>query len=784
VSRRLWTCLCGNTLYFFNNAKDTHYVEKLDLSGFVSLIDDCSRDRNLEAARMNLRMKDGEIKLTAPNLEARELWKGFLYSVVDLTVPTTLTLLPGQLHMLKEVVEKERQRRRARSLSRAPSSPLSLPLVGEIPACFRPVSRIEAEVLLERHPDCGNMLLRPGRDGTSLAVTTRQDLNGSVFRHYRVTQKPQGGYIIDVENPIPCPTLHDVINALVEKTAGTLQPFLLEEPYEENITYISSNDENGERTLHCAPTGTFPRRPSLPPKGYGGHVFQEEGVWNYSTMLLREDMGVLILGARETIFALDLNNITHKKAMVKWEVISDMQDTCSKKGKKKETECQNYIRILHKMPDGRMYVCGTNAFNPTCDYMSYTDGNLVLENNQHEGKGRCPFDPFQRSTSEFVDGELYSATSGNFLGSDPVMMRSLNESIRTEFSRSWLSEPRFIGMKHVAEGKDNPEGDDDKIYLFFSEAALEYNSYKKLDVSRVARVCKGDLGGARTLQRKWTSFLKARLDCPVPETKLPFLIQDVFLLCPGNWSTCVFYGVFSPQTDMLQYSAVCAYRIQDIREVFSRSNYKTMDASNSQWVTYNGDVPQPRPGACINNATRQQNIFKSLDVPDKTLQFVKEKPLMDQAVEPSSKQPLLVKKGATFTSIVVASTTALDGSIHQVMFIGTASGSVLKAVNYNGEMVISEEVQLFAHSEPVKILRLSSTVGQLYAGSEVAAAQMPLSACGHYTSCMDCVLARDPYCGWDLTSNGCVAISTTHPNTHSEVVQSLRDGNTSRCPAV
>ncbi|XP_051722255.1 signal-transducing adaptor protein 2a isoform X1 [Ctenopharyngodon idella] len=266
VARRLWTCLCGNTLYFFNNSRDTNYVEKLDLSGFVSLIDDPSRDRNLEAARLNLRMKDGEIKLTAPNLEARELWKGFLYSVVDLAVPTTLTLLPGQLHMLNEVVEKEKMRRKARASSRAPSSPLSLPLVGEIPACFRPVSRTEAEVLLERHPDCGNMLLRPGRDGSSLAVTTRQDLNGSVFRHYRVTQKQQGGYIIDVENPIPCPTLHDVINSLMEKTAGTLQPFILEEPYEENITFVSSNYENGERTLHCAPIGPLSRAPSLPPK--------------------------------------------------------------------------------------------------------------------------------------------------------------------------------------------------------------------------------------------------------------------------------------------------------------------------------------------------------------------------------------------------------------------------------------------------------------------------------------------------------------------------------------
>lgn len=84
------------------------YIEKMDLAGFVSLKDDCSRDRNLEAARFILRMKDGETKLTvlsthvhvrlkpgfsgcltafvclqAPNLESRELWKGFLYSVVD-----------------------------------------------------------------------------------------------------------------------------------------------------------------------------------------------------------------------------------------------------------------------------------------------------------------------------------------------------------------------------------------------------------------------------------------------------------------------------------------------------------------------------------------------------------------------------------------------------------------------------------------------------------------------------------------------------------------------------
>ncbi|KAG7488221.1 hypothetical protein MATL_G00030190 [Megalops atlanticus] len=266
ISRRLWTCLCGNTLFFFSNAKDNDYEEKLELSGFISLTDDCNRDRNLEAARLVLRMRNGETKLTAPSLEARELWKGYIYSVVELSVPSSLNLLPGQVHMLREVVERERERCKPPPIPSAPTSSLYLPLLGDMPACFQSVSRTEAELLLERRPDCGNMLLRPGRHGTSLAVTTRQDLNGSVFRHYRVTRKEDGGFAIDVENPIPCATLHDVVNCLVEKTSGTLKPFILEEPYDENITFVQSNDENGEKSLQCASTSPVPSVPVPPPK--------------------------------------------------------------------------------------------------------------------------------------------------------------------------------------------------------------------------------------------------------------------------------------------------------------------------------------------------------------------------------------------------------------------------------------------------------------------------------------------------------------------------------------
>lgn len=51
--------------------------------------------------------------------------------------------------------------------------------------------------------------------------------------------------------------------------------------------------------------------------GDNARLFSDEGVKNYSTMLLREDLGLLVLGAREAIYALDLKDISNKKASVR-----------------------------------------------------------------------------------------------------------------------------------------------------------------------------------------------------------------------------------------------------------------------------------------------------------------------------------------------------------------------------------------------------------------------------------------------------------------------------------
>ncbi|KAI7791369.1 semaphorin-4E [Triplophysa rosa] len=513
-------------------------------------------------------------------------------------------------------------------------------------------------------------------------------------------------------------------------------------------------------------------------------TFKEKGIWNYSTMLIREDLGLLMLGAREAVYALDINDISVAKSKVLWKVTEEKQQECISKGKHPDIDCHNYIRMLHQMNDSVMYVCGTNAFNPTCDYITYGDGQLKLEEKQEEGRGKCPFDPFQRSSSVMIDQELYSATSYNFLGSEPVILRNSPVSLRTVIKSSWLNEPNFIYMDVVPESENSPEGDDDKIYMFFNENAIEYDFYSKLLVSRVAKVCKGDMGGQRTLQRKWTSFLKARLDCSVPEPSLPYIIQDVFHARHKKWRNSIFYAIFTSQSSTTdQTSAICAYNVTDISEVFSRGKFKTpvtVETSDVKWVTYSGEIPVPRPGDCINNAARSLGIERSLDLPDKTLQFIRDRPLMDDAVRPITGKPLLVNRGPSLTRLVVDHVTALDGQSYPVMFIGTENGYLQKAVNYDGEMHVIEEVKLFQNAEPVDVLRLHQS--QLYAGSASGVVQMPSSNCSRYISCLDCVLARDPYCAWDPTAQRCSRLPSLPNDADGHLIQSLKDADATRCP--
>ncbi|XP_025894651.1 homer protein homolog 3 isoform X6 [Nothoprocta perdicaria] len=506
-------------------------------------------------------------------------------------------------------------------------------------------------------------------------------------------------------------------------------------------------------------------------------TFMKQELSNVSTLLVNEETDTLFVGGRDAVFALDLNNVSREIAREYWFATQERQLECIHRGKDK-IRCQNYILFLHKINDSSLYVCGTNAYHPACDHMVVHKTNISLQGKAEDSRGKCPFEPTLKFASAFVDGAFYSATSNNFLGTEPIILRSMRNPVRTEFKTSWLNEPRFVDMEVVQESESNPNGDDDKIYVFFTETAVEFEFFDKLLVSRIARICKGDLGGKRILQRRWTSFLKSRLSCSIPELNFHFnIIQDIFLLRRTDWQESVFYGIFFQQWGRLDISAVCAYNMKNIQEVFSKGSYKgpvTVEPSHVKWVVYRGEVPVPRPGACIDNFARSIGYNTSSDLPDKVLQFVRDHPLMDNSVNPVGNRPVLLKRGSNYTRIVVDRVTGLDKQTYDVMFLATADGYLHKAFNWDGEMFIVEELQLFPSAEPVQSLQLSSKKGMLYAGSQSRVVQLPVSACHQYKQCLDCVLARDPYCAWAQSAARCVRLANETRDLKEQPIFSTR----------
>lgn len=71
--------------------------------------------------------------------------------------------------------------------------------------------------------------------------------------------------------------------------------------------------------------------------------------------------------------------------------------------------------------------------------------------------------------------------------------------------------------------------------------------------SRVARVCKNDNGGSpRVLERYWTSFLKARLNCSIPGDSFFYfdVLQSLTNVLEINQRPAV-VGVFTTQANRL-----------------------------------------------------------------------------------------------------------------------------------------------------------------------------------------------------------------------------------------
>nr|XP_020474506.1 semaphorin-4A-like [Monopterus albus] len=158
---------------------------------------------------------------------------------------------------------------------------------------------------------------------------------------------------------------------------------------------------------------------------------------------------------------------------------------------------------------------------------------------------------------------------------------------------------------------------------------------------------------------------------------------------------------------------------------------------------------------------------------DSELAEVKKSFLTSNGVKPVENSPIVVSSGKQYSRIAVMRTKAANGTAYTILFLLTESGFLHKVVLFDQGPQIIEEIQVFTQPQLIKSIILSSSKGVLYVGTSEGVTAVPTANCAFYRTCSQCVLARDPLCGWSLTRRTCIRVDSSS----DAVAQDLENGN-------
>ncbi|NXA60672.1 SEM3D protein, partial [Mohoua ochrocephala] len=471
---------------------------------------------------------------------------------------------------------------------------------------------------------------------------------------------------------------------------------------------------------------------------------------DFQALLMDEDRAWLMVGAKNHIFLLHLDHPSREPEKIFWPAPREQVEHCQLAGKNVETECANFIRLLQPFNQSHVFACGTGSYQPVCAFIQLgargkgagAPRMQLVTHSLESGRGRCPYSPHEPFTGLLVDGELYSGTSSDFMGSSAAFFRTWvhgaeQSYIRTEQNQDhWLHEPAFVGAYAIPDTY-NPH--DDKVYIFFRETAMEAGQWEQRHIhARVARVCKVSHQGQHSVASCPTRWAFA---CSGPRSIPSRGIRDPESpVLPGS-------GVFSG-------SAVCIYSMAAVRAAFS-GPFAHKEGFDYRWVEYKGRVPYPRPGTCPSE-TYDPLLQSTKDFPDEVISFMRSHQLMWEPVYPQGRQPVLVRANVPYRlrRLLVHRLDA-ESRPYDVLFLGTDDGKVLKVALAGGasrgpEVISLEEISVTKVPSPILDMKLSPKRQELFVSSTHGLLQLSLYRCELYgKTCTDCCLARDPYCTWD-----------------------------------
>lgn len=463
--------------------------------------------------------------------------------------------------------------------------------------------------------------------------------------------------------------------------------------------------------------------------------------------------------SRDTLYRLSYDLKLLQKAV--WAPPEQVKQMCLDKGQSEE-DCRNYVMLL-QVHQNKLYVCGTNAFNPLCAWYTMD----TLEGSSFEkGVAKSPFNPRANVTSIVTDnGQLFVATPTDFSGSDPAIVKSELKSsngggmLRTvQYNSKWLNDPQFVGSFEAGEF----------IYFVFRETANEYINCGKSVYSRIARVCKSDPGGTHILRDNWTSFVKARLNCSLPGD-YPFYFNEVQGIA-YSYQDNTLYATFSTPENSIHGSAVCAFNLTSINEVFT-GPFKHQESQTSTWE-------QKSSHSNIHNECQLARTGH--------MQQLKESAkyqLMDQAVPATTIHPLHHASSERFSHIAL---DVISTKLHEkvtMIYVATEAGAI-KKISLLPRTRASCVVEVWRPDrlakESIKILAMQylKNTDSLYIGTENSVLRLPSHNCQRHVSKSSCLNAMDPYCGWNELLEAC----TSAPNGDSLTRHWFQ--NATECPVI
>ncbi|KAI6078881.1 Semaphorin-3D isoform X2 [Aix galericulata] len=192
---------------------------------------------------------------------------------------------------------------------------------------------------------------------------------------------------------------------------------------------------------------------------------------DFRTLLLDEERGRLLIGAKDHIFLLNLVDLNKNVKKIYWPAAKEKVELCKLAGKD-----------AHE-----------TAFR-------------LDTQNLESGRLKCPFDPQQPFASVMADEYLYAGTASDFLGKDTALTRSLGPSHDHHYIRTDISEHYWLTVSPTLR-----EDLGECSSVFKGSAVCVYS------MADIRAVFNGPYAHKESVDHRWVQY-EGRIPYPRPGT--------------------------------------------------------------------------------------------------------------------------------------------------------------------------------------------------------------------------------------------------------------------------